>query len=41
MRQRERLIRTKIIEPLIIVAVANIGEDRVHEYTPTPGSDRS
>ena len=32
----ERLIRTKIIEPLIIVAVANIGEDRVHEYTPTP-----
>ena len=33
----ERLIRTKIIDPLIIVAVANIGEDRVHEYTPTPG----
>ena len=33
----ERLIRTKIIEPLIVVAVANIGEERVHEYTPTPG----
>src|ERR1700745_3598721 len=33
----ERLIRTKIIEPLIVVAVANVGEDRVHEYTPTPG----
>jgi predicted alpha/beta superfamily hydrolase len=33
----ERLIRTRIIEPLIVVAVANIGEDRVHEYTPTPG----
>src|SRR6266481_6575239 len=33
----ERLVRTKIIEPLIIVAVANMGEDRVHEYTPTPG----
>ena len=29
--------RTKIIDPLIIVAVANMGEDRVHEYTPTPG----
>ena len=33
----ERLIRTRIIEPLIVVAVANVGEDRVHEYTPTPG----
>src|SRR4029077_7483591 len=33
----ERLIRTRIIEPVIVVAVANIGEDRVHEYTPTPG----
>src|SRR5438874_6869884 len=33
----ERLIRAKIIEPLIIVAVENMGEDRVHEYTPTPG----
>src|SRR5438128_4272554 len=33
----ERLIRKKLIEPLIIVAVANTGEDRVHEYAPTPG----
>src|SRR3954454_17819361 len=32
----ERLIRTRIIEPVIVVAVANIGEQRVHEYTPTP-----
>src|SRR5215831_2012460 len=33
----ERLIRRKVIEPLIVVAVANTGEHRVHEYTPTPG----
>jgi len=33
----ERLIRAKLIEQLIIVAVANMGEDRVHEYAPTPG----
>jgi predicted alpha/beta superfamily hydrolase len=33
----ERLIQKKLIEPLIIVAVANMGEDRVHEYAPTPG----
>lgn len=33
----ERLIRAKLIEPLMIVAVANIGENRVHEYAPTPG----
>src|SRR5881396_1106432 len=33
----ERLIRAKLIEPLIIVAVANTGEDRLHEYAPTPG----
>src|SRR5262249_50870622 len=33
----ERLIRSKSIDPIIIVAVANMGEDRVHEYTPTPG----
>src|SRR5213594_5055286 len=32
----QRLIRHKLIEPLIIVAVANIGEERVHEYAPTP-----
>ena len=31
------LIRKRLIEPIIIVAVANIGEERVHEYTPTPG----
>ena len=37
MRLPQRLIRTrKLIEPLIIVAVANIGEERVHEYAPTP-----
>jgi predicted alpha/beta superfamily hydrolase len=33
----ERLIREKVIEPLIIVAVANMGDERVHEYAPTPG----
>jgi predicted alpha/beta superfamily hydrolase len=33
----ERLIRAKLIEPLIIVAVANVGEDRIHEYAPTSG----
>ncbi|MBX6325444.1 MAG: alpha/beta hydrolase [Chthoniobacterales bacterium] len=33
----ERLIRQRLIEPLIIVAVANTGEDRVHEYAPTRG----
>lgn len=33
----QRLVRQKRIEPLIIVAVANIGEDRIHEYAPTPG----
>jgi predicted alpha/beta superfamily hydrolase len=33
----QRLIRHKLIEPLIIVAVANIGEDRIHEYAPTAG----
>jgi predicted alpha/beta superfamily hydrolase len=33
----ERLIRAKVIDPVIIVAVANTGEDRVDEYTPTPG----
>src|SRR5213592_5231796 len=31
----QRLIRRKLIEPLIIVAVANIGDDRIHEYAPT------
>src|SRR4029077_17799133 len=33
----ELRIRTRIIEPVIVVAVANMGEDRVDEYTPTPG----
>src|ERR1700738_4160951 len=33
----QRLIGRKLIEPLLIVAVANIGEERIHEYAPTPG----
>ena len=33
----ERLIRKQLLEPLIIVAVANMGEGRIHEYAPTPG----
>src|SRR5205814_4691026 len=33
----ESLIRKKLIEPLIIVAIANTGEDRIHEYAPTRG----
>ncbi len=33
----QRLIEQKLIEPLIIVAVANTGEQRVHEYAPTRG----
>lgn len=33
----ERLVKAGEIEPLIIVAVANAGLDRIHEYTPTPG----
>src|SRR5437870_3356513 len=32
----QTLIRKKLIEPLIIVAVANTGEERIHEYSPTP-----
>jgi predicted alpha/beta superfamily hydrolase len=31
------LIRQGLIEPLIIVAIANTGENRIHEYAPTPG----
>ncbi len=31
----QRLIRKRLIEPLIIVAVNNTGTDRIHEYTPT------
>ena len=33
----QRLIGKKWIEPLIIVAVANTGEQRMHEYAPTRG----
>jgi len=33
----ERLIREEKIAPLIVVAVANAGADRIHEYTPTRG----
>ena len=33
----ERLIKENLIEPLIIVAVANTGEERIDEYTPTRG----
>jgi len=32
----QRLIAAKLIEPLIIVAIANTGEERIHEYAPTP-----
>src|SRR5258708_27426436 len=31
----ERLILTKLIDPLILVAGADGGVDRVHQYTPT------
>jgi predicted alpha/beta superfamily hydrolase len=33
----QRLIRKRLMEPTIIVAVANTGEDRIHEYAPTRG----
>jgi predicted alpha/beta superfamily hydrolase len=33
----ERLIKKYLIEPLIVVAVANAGEKRVDEYAPTRG----
>jgi predicted alpha/beta superfamily hydrolase len=33
----QRLIKEKLIEPLIVVAIANTGEQRVDEYTPTRG----
>jgi len=33
----ERLTKEKVIEPLIAVAIANTGDDRVNEYTPTRG----
>ncbi|MEP7071312.1 MAG: alpha/beta hydrolase-fold protein [Verrucomicrobiota bacterium] len=31
----QRLIREKLIEPIIIVAIPNMGEERIHEYAPT------
>ncbi len=33
----QRLIRQNLIEPLIMVAIANTGEGRIHEYAPTRG----
>ena len=33
----ERMITQRSMAPVIIVAVANAGEDRIHEYTPTRG----
>ena len=33
----QRLTKQRLIEPLIIVAVANMGDARIHEYAPTPG----
>jgi predicted alpha/beta superfamily hydrolase len=33
----ERLIKGNLIEPLIVVAVANAGEQRIDEYAPTRG----
>jgi predicted alpha/beta superfamily hydrolase len=31
----QQLIKRQLVEPVIIVAIANMGEDRIHEYTPT------
>jgi predicted alpha/beta superfamily hydrolase len=33
----QRLIREGLMEPTIVVAVGNTGENRIHEYTPTRG----
>jgi predicted alpha/beta superfamily hydrolase len=33
----ERLIKENLIEPLIVVAIANTGEQRINEYAPTRG----
>lgn len=33
----QRLVEQKLIEPLIIVSVANAGAERIHEYAPTRG----
>src|SRR5438552_3266384 len=31
----QRLIEQKLLEPLIVVAIANTGENRIHEYAPS------
>ncbi len=33
----QRLVQQQLIEPIIIVAVANLGEARIHEYAPSRG----
>ena len=33
----QRLVQQKLIDPVIIVAIANTGEHRIHEYAPTRG----
>jgi len=33
----QELIKKRLIEPLIIVAVANVGDGRLHEYAPSKG----
>ncbi len=33
----QRLIGSRLIEPLIIVAIYNTGKERIHEYAPTRG----
>ncbi|HJT80547.1 MAG TPA: alpha/beta hydrolase-fold protein [Chthoniobacterales bacterium] len=33
----QRLIRKNLIEPVIIVAIDNTGDNRIHEYAPTRG----
>lgn len=33
----QRLVKQRLIEPVIIVGVANTGEARIHEYAPTRG----
>ncbi|MEY2486004.1 MAG: hypothetical protein QOH39_1652 [Verrucomicrobiota bacterium] len=32
------LVRKRLIEPVIIVAIANTGENRIDEYAPSPGA---
>ncbi len=33
----QRLTKRRLIEPVIIVSVANIGDERIHEYAPSRG----